>query len=50
MALRKPDGTFDVTPGADAVLGGGDVIIGVGTTDEMRRLELFAPRETAVGA
>ena len=51
VALRKPDGTFDVTPGADAVLGEGDVIIGVGTTDEMRRLEeLFAPRETAVGA
>jgi voltage-gated potassium channel len=51
VALRKPDGTFDVTPGADAVLGEGDVIIGVGTTEEMQRLEeLFAPRQTAVGA
>jgi len=50
VALRKPDGTFDVTPGADAVLDEGDVIIGVGTADEMHRLEeLFAPREAAVG-
>jgi voltage-gated potassium channel len=49
VALRKPDGTFDVTPGADAVLDEGDVIIGVGTADEMQRLEeLFAPREAAV--
>jgi K+/H+ antiporter YhaU regulatory subunit KhtT len=51
VALRKPNGTFDVTPGAEAVLGEGDVIIGVGTTDEMQRLEeLFAPHETAVEA
>jgi len=50
VALRRPDGTFDVTPGADAVLDEGDVIIGVGTADEMQRLEeLFAPREAAVG-
>jgi K+/H+ antiporter YhaU regulatory subunit KhtT len=33
-----------VTPGPDALLEEGDVLIGVGTTDEMRRLEeLFAP-------
>jgi K+/H+ antiporter YhaU regulatory subunit KhtT len=51
VALRKPDGPFDVPPGPDAVLGEGDVIIGLGTTDEMQRLEeLFAPREPAVGA
>jgi voltage-gated potassium channel len=44
VALRKRDGTFDVTPGPDAVVEEGDVLIGVGTTDEMRRLEeLFAP-------
>jgi voltage-gated potassium channel len=49
VALRKVDGTFDVTPGADAVMEEGDVIIGVGTADEMRRLEeLFAPREAPV--
>jgi hypothetical protein len=45
----------DVTPesveiarseGAPVVLGEGEVVIGVGTAEEMRRLEeLFAPRE-----
>jgi voltage-gated potassium channel len=50
IALRKADGTFDVTPGPDAVFDEGDVVIGVGTTEEMRRLEdLFAPREAVVG-
>jgi voltage-gated potassium channel len=49
VALRRPDGTFDVTPGAEVLLQEGDVLIGVGTTDEMRRLEeLFAPREAPV--
>jgi voltage-gated potassium channel len=49
IALRKADGTFDPTPDAAAVLEPGDVLIGVGTTDEMRRLEeLFAPREAPV--
>ena len=50
IALRKADGTFDATPGAGAVFEEGDVIIGLGTTDEIERLEaLFAPREAAVG-
>ena len=45
VALRKRDGTFDTTPDPDAVLEVGDVLIGVGTTDELRALEeLFAPR------
>jgi voltage-gated potassium channel len=49
VALRRSDGSFDVTPGADAVIRVGDVLIGVGTTDEMRLLEaLFEPRETPV--
>ena len=49
VALRRSDGTFDVTPKPHAVLEEGDVIIGVGSTEEMRQLEeLFAPRETAV--
>jgi voltage-gated potassium channel len=49
VALRRSDGSFDVTPGADAVLRVGDVLIGVGTTDEMRLLEaLFEPREAPV--
>jgi voltage-gated potassium channel len=43
VALRKKDGTFDTTPEPDESLEPGDVIVGVGTTDELRRLEdLFA--------
>jgi voltage-gated potassium channel len=50
VALRRGGGAFDVTPGPDAVLEEGDILIGVGTTDEMRRLEeLFAPSEAALG-
>jgi len=50
VALRRIDGTFDVTPKHDVVLEEGDVLIGVGTTEEMRQLEeLFAPRGSAVG-
>ena len=49
IALRKADGSFDPTPSAGAVLEAGDVLIGVGTTVEMRRLEvLFAPSEVPV--
>jgi voltage-gated potassium channel len=48
VALRKRDGTFDTTPEPDARIEPGDVIVGVGTTDELQRLEdLFArPQET----
>ncbi|MGH2934172.1 MAG: potassium channel family protein [Gaiellaceae bacterium] len=43
VALRKRDGTFDTTPEPDVTIEPGDVIVGVGTTDEIRRLEdLFA--------
>jgi voltage-gated potassium channel len=43
VALRKKDGTFDTTPEPDERLEPGDVIVGVGTTDELRALEdLFA--------
>jgi voltage-gated potassium channel len=50
VALRRNDGAFDVTPKDEVILEEGDVLIGVGTTEEMRRLEeLFAPREAAVG-
>ena len=46
VAVRRLDGTFAATPGSDAHLGDGDVVIGVGTTEEMLRLEaLFAARE-----
>ena len=47
VALRKADGTFDTTPDPDAVLDPGDVLIAVGTRQELNALEeLFAPRET----
>ena len=45
VALRKQDGAFDTTPSPDAVFEAGDVAIGVGTIEEIRKLEeLFAPR------
>ena len=47
VALRKRDGTFDTTPEPDAVIEAGDVIVGVGTTEELQRLEdLFARQES----
>jgi voltage-gated potassium channel len=50
IALRKQDGTFDTTPEPDVQIDVGDVLIGVGTAEELQRLEdLFGPRE-AVGA
>jgi voltage-gated potassium channel len=46
VALRKRDGTFDTTPSPDERIEVGDVLIGVGTPDEIRALEdLFAPQE-----
>jgi voltage-gated potassium channel len=50
IALRKPDGTFDTTPEPDTPIEVGDVLIGVGSPDEIRALEdLFAPSETVAG-
>jgi voltage-gated potassium channel len=50
VALRKVDGTFDTTPEPDTPIGVGDVLIGVGSPDEIRALEnLFGPRETVAG-
>jgi voltage-gated potassium channel len=44
VALRKADGTFDTTPNPDAELNLGDVLIAVGTEQELKALEeLFAP-------
>ncbi|HKP18361.1 MAG TPA: NAD-binding protein [Gaiellaceae bacterium] len=46
VALRKADGTFDTTPDPDAMLDIGDVLIAVGTEQELQALEeLFAPHE-----
>jgi voltage-gated potassium channel len=50
VALRKPDGSFDTTPSADAVIEPGDVLIAVGTASELQALEeLFDPRQTVAG-
>jgi voltage-gated potassium channel len=50
VAIRKHDGGFDVTPGPGAVFEAGDVLIGVGTTVEIKKLEeLFAARGAVVG-
>jgi voltage-gated potassium channel len=46
VALRKRDGTFDTTPEPDVRIDPGDVLVGVGTAEELRRLEdLFASAE-----
>jgi voltage-gated potassium channel len=45
IAIRKRDGSFDATPAPDAVLDEGDVVICVGTRDELIALEeLFSPQ------
>ena len=50
VALRKPDGTFDTTPEPDTPIEVGDVLIGVGSPDEIQKLEdLFGPREAVAG-
>jgi voltage-gated potassium channel len=50
ISLRKPDGSFDTTPEPDTPIEVGDVLIGVGSPDEIRALEdLFAPSETVAG-
>jgi voltage-gated potassium channel len=48
VALRKRDGTFDTTPSPDARIDVGDVLIGVGTPDEIAKLEqLFTTERVA---
>jgi K+/H+ antiporter YhaU regulatory subunit KhtT len=39
IALRKPDGSFDVTPSPDVAIGAGDVLITIGTEPELKALE-----------
>jgi voltage-gated potassium channel len=49
VAIRRADGSLDVTPSPDVVFSAGDVLIGVGTTEEIGKLEaLFAPSEVPV--
>jgi len=48
IALRKPDGTFDVTPSPDVSIDVGDVMIVIGKEPELKALEdLFAPEPVA---
>ena len=50
VGLRKHDGTFDTTPDPDTVLDEGDVLIAVGTNEELGALEeLFAPEPAVAG-
>ena len=50
IALRRHDGTFDTTPEPDTRLAVGDILIGVGSPDELARLEdLFASRDGVAG-
>ena len=50
VAMRKGDGRYDTAPAPDAAFGEGDVLIAVGTPDELSALEeLFAPREAVAG-
>jgi len=49
VAIRRGSGAFVTAPTADAVLDVGDVLIGVGSAEDIRKLEaLFASRETGV--
>ena len=46
VALRKRDGSFDITPNPDTRLEVGDVLVAMGTQPELQALEdLLAPRE-----
>jgi len=50
IALRRRDGSFDTTPDPEVVLEVGDVMIAVGTAEELRRLEeLVAPHKAVAG-
>ena len=48
--IQKADGSFDTTPNPDAELHPGDILIAVGTAEELRQLEeLFARSEAVAG-
>src|SRR5439155_1713316 len=51
VALKKREGLFDTTPGPGAVLVEGDVVVAVGTSDELRAVErIFQPGQAVAGA
>jgi Trk K+ transport system NAD-binding subunit len=46
VAHKRPGEVFNTRPDPDIRLGEGDILIGVGTPDEIRALEnMFRPRE-----
>jgi voltage-gated potassium channel len=50
IAIRRRDGSFDTTPSPDSAIEMGDVLITVGTQDELRGLEeMFHPQEAVAG-
>ena len=50
VAVRRGTGAFMTAPPPDTVLAAGDVLIGVGSAEEIQRLEeLFTPRGIGVG-
>jgi voltage-gated potassium channel len=49
IALRKHDGTFDTTPDPDTAMEPGDVLIAVGSPDEIHMLEEMFARDVPVG-
>jgi voltage-gated potassium channel len=50
IAIRKHNGLLDITPSADVLIEEGDVVLGVGTLDEIEKLEdLFAPKAVVRG-
>jgi len=50
IAVRRRDGTYDTTPSPDTALETGDILIAVGTQEELRALEeMFRPQEAVAG-
>ncbi len=50
VAVRRHGGTFEATPGPDAAVAAGDILIGVGTADQLAVLEsLFTPERAVAG-
>lgn len=48
VAVRRPDGDLVASPAADLALGAGDVVVAVGSPDQIGRLEdVFSPQEPA---
>jgi voltage-gated potassium channel len=49
VAVRKQDGALEMRPSKDTRLDEGDVVVGIGSPEEVQRLErLFDPREAHV--